>query len=89
MKRVVIKRLMYQNLMTGEIAYGGTEYDGTLTDENILGCIHEVGKSIYREDYPCLILLRNGLMTHRVTVEEFPQYQKCWYDLLLDALRRI
>lgn len=94
MKKIKVKRLVYQNLATNEVAYGGEEYDGNLTDENILGCIHEVGRSLYYDrgytsNQSYLILMRDGLMTHRVTVETFIQYQKSWYNLLLDALRRI
>ena len=85
---------MYQNLVTNEIAYGGEEYDGNMTDENILGCIHEVGKSyFYDRGYTAgpsyLILLKNGCITHKVTVETFYQYQKSWYNLLWDWIRRI
>lgn len=94
MKQIKVKRLMYHNLATNEIAYGGEEYDGNMTDENILGCIHEVGKSLfydrgYTSNQSYLILMRDGLMTHKVTVETFTQYQKSRFDLFLDALRRI
>lgn len=94
MKRIKVKRLMYHSLNSGEIFYGGEEYDGNLTDENILGCIHEIGRSLYYDrgytsNQSYLILMRDGLMTHRVTVETFYQYQKSWYDKFLDMIRRI
>ena len=93
MRRIKVKRLMYHNLATNEIAYGGEEYDGDLTDENILGCIHEVGKSIFQDrgytnTKSCLLLTKGDLITHRVTVETFYQYQKSWYDLFIDNMKR-
>lgn len=94
MKVIKVKRLVYQNLATNEIAYGGEEYDGNLTDENILGCIHEMGKSIFQDRgytnaKSCLLLTKGDLTTHRVTVETFYQYQKSWYNLLFDSIKRI
>ncbi len=94
MKRIVVKRLMYHNLATNEIAFGGEEYSGRLTDENILGYIHEEGKTIFQGGKGCdvephLLLMKNGKFTHRITVESFYQYQKSWYDFLYDYIKRI
>ena len=87
MKKVIVKRLVYHSLVTGETFLGAEEYDGRLTDENILGALHEEGKTAWVNNH--LWLIRGDNLLYRITVEEFPQYTKSWYDLLLDAIRRI
>ena len=47
MKKILIKRLVYTCGRTGEELIGANEYDGHLTDANILGSIHEVGKTAW------------------------------------------
>ena len=86
MKKIQIKRLVYINCY-GEEYIGGIEYDGTLTDTNILGSIHEVGKTTWIGD--TLWLLCDGVPAYRITVQPFTQYQKRWYETVLDAVRRI
>ena len=87
MKKVIVKRLVYYIPATDETFYGGEEYDGHLTDENILGAIHEVGKTAWMGE--TLWLLVDDAPTYRIDVEKFYQYTKSWFDLLLDAVRRI
>jgi len=90
MKKIKVKRLAYYNLITNDILWGGEEYDGHLTDENILGAIHEIGKTEWCPN--CLGLYKlnsNGELTHRIVVETFYQYQKSWYNLLSDIIKRI
>ena len=87
MKKILIKRLVYTCRHTGEELIGANEYDGHLTDANILSSIHEVGKTVWVGQ--ALWLLRDGVPTYRITVLPFYQYQKRWYELLLDAIRRI
>jgi hypothetical protein len=87
MKKTVIKRLVYHSPASGEVFYGGEEYDGCLTDENILGAIHEVGKTVWYRD--SLWTVRGNDLVYRITVEQFVQYTKSTLDLLLDAIRRI
>lgn len=87
MKRITIKRLIYTCGDTGEEFIGANEYDGHLTDANILDSIHEVGKTAWVGDI--LWLLHDGVPTYRINVECFCQYTKSWFDLLLDAVRRI
>jgi len=87
MKKILIKRLVYTCGRTGEELIGANEYDGYLTDANILGSIHEVGKTVWIGQ--ALWLLRDSVPTYRITVFPFYQYQKRWYELLLDAVRRI
>ena len=86
MKKVIIKRLAY-TMGYGDVKYGSVEYDGSLSDENILGAVHEVGKTAWMGE--TLWLLVEGAPTYRIDVEKFYQYTKSWFDLLLDAVRRI
>ena len=90
MKRVVTKRLLYKSMLTGEIHLGATEYDGHLTNENILGAIYEVGK---HEWCPyCLSLYQknqNGDLVYQIYVEQFEYAEKSWYNLLWDWIRRV
>jgi len=87
MKKIKIKRLMYHSPNSGEVFYGGEEYDSNLSDDNILGAIHEIGKTTWQNGQ--LWSMRDGYLIYRITVETFTQYQKSWYDKVLDALRRI
>lgn len=86
MKKIVIKRLMF-NDGNGNSYIGSREYDGKLTDDNILGAFHEVGKTIWIGE--SLWTIRMGVPVYRVSVETFYQYQKRWYELVMDAVRRI
>ena len=86
MKKVIVKRLAY-SMGYGDVKYGSVEYDGSLTDENILGSVHEVGKTQWIGS--SLWLMRGNVPLYKITVETFPQYTKSWYDYLLDAIRRI
>ena len=87
MKKVIVKRLVYHSLATGETFLGAEEYDGHLTDENILGAFHEEGKTAWVNNH--LWLIRGDNLLYRITVESFEQYTKNRFDLFLDALRRI
>ena len=86
MRKVIIKRLVYSDGQ-GHEHIGGTQYDGHLSDENILGAIHEVGKTQWIGQ--SLWLMKQGVPVYRIHVEAFPQYTKSWYDLVFDILRRI
>jgi len=85
MKKVIVKRLVYTN-GAGEDHIGGYEYDGNLTNDNILGSVYELGKTRWIGNQ--LWLIRNNIPAYRIHVETFYQYQKSWYDLLYDAIRR-
>lgn len=90
MKKKKVKRLVYRHLGTNEIYYGGFEYDSNLTTENILGAIHEIGKTEWCPNgYGLYQLNSNGDIVYRISVETFYQYQKSWYNLLWDWIRRI
>jgi hypothetical protein len=86
MKKIQIKRLVYIG-NCGESYIGGVEYDSALSDANILGSVHEVGKTEWIGNI--LWLLRDGVPSFRITVQPFTQYQKSWYDYLIDTIRRI
>lgn len=86
MKKVIVKRLVY-SAGYGDVKYGGVEYDGSLSDDNILGAIHEVGKTQWIGSN--LWLMSGNVPLYKITVEAFPQYTKSWFDYLIDAVRRI
>lgn len=90
MKRVITKRLLYRNMNTNELFYGAEEYDGHLTNENILGAIYEVGKHEWCPH--CLSLYQknqNGELVYQIYVEQFEYAVKSWYNLLSDSIKRI
>ena len=86
MKKIIVKRLIYTN-GDGVSHIGGSEYDGALTNDNILGAIHEVGKTQWIGSE--LWLMKNGIPVYHITVEPFVQYQKTVIDTIIDMLRRI
>ena len=86
MKKILIKRLIFTDNM-GTECIGSVEFDGHLTDDNILGAFHEVGRTTWIGE--SLWTLRAGIPQYRVSVGTFYQYQKRWYELILDAVRRI
>lgn len=86
MKKILIKRLVYSDGQ-GNTIIGAEEYSGHLDDYNILGAIHEVGKTAWIGQ--SLWALHRGVPAYRITVGKFYQYQKRWYENVFDALRRI
>ena len=82
----MIKRIVYIDRY-GKEYIDGEEYSGTLSDYNILCSRHEVGKTQWIGN--SLWVLRNGMPSFHVTVQPFTQYQKRWYETVLDAVRRI
>ena len=90
MKKIIVKRLLYQHMRTNEVFYGGEEYDGHLTAENILGSIYTVGKHEWGPRGCSLYQLNNkGELQYQIYVNQFEYYQKSWYDLLFDNIKRI
>lgn len=87
MKKKVIKRIVYHSPASGETFIGDTEYDGCLTDDNILGSFHEVGKTSWVGD--TLWVVRGTEYIYRLSVEPFVQYQKTRMELFMDAVRRL
>lgn len=90
MKKIKVKRLVYKHLATNEITYGGEEYDGNLTDDNILGAIFTLGKHEWCPDgYGMYQLNQKGELVYRIWIETFYQYQKTRCELMLDSIKRI
>ena len=87
MKKIIVKRLVYHSPDNDTILIGAEEYDGKLTDNNILGAIHEIGKTVWIGAN--LWTIRDNIPIYRITVEPFTQYQKRWYELLWDQIRRV
>ena len=90
MKRVIVKRLLYRDMRNNNVFYGGEEYNGHLTNENILASIYTVGKhewcphclSLYQRD-------SNGNFKYQIYVNQFEYAEKSWYNLFWDWVRRI
>ena len=52
MRKILKKRIILYCPWTGEEIIGAEEYDGTLSDESILGAFHEVGKTLWCPTHP-------------------------------------
>lgn len=87
MRKIIVKRLLYRSGRTGEVLIGNTTYDNHLTDDNILGSVHEVGKTAWIGNQ--LWLVRDNDMIYHITVGQFTRYEKTWFDSLLDWIRRV
>lgn len=86
MKKVIVKRLIYRD-GNGKEIIGNTEYNGSLTDDNILNAVHEVGRTQWIGQ--SLWLMKSGRPIYHITVAPFTQYQKRWYENLFDTVRKI
>lgn len=95
MKKIKVKRIIYapnysalwKEQLSTDIGIGGEEYDGKLTDHNILGAMIEVGKWDWASSYGDCLVRADGLQYARV--HTFYRYQKSWYNLLSDSIKRI
>lgn len=95
MKKIAVKRIIYapnysalwREQLSADIGIGGEEYDGKLTDYNILGAMVEVGKWKWASSYGDCLVRKDGLQYAKV--HTFYQYQKSWYNLLADSIKRI
>lgn len=85
MKKIAIKRLIFTDGL-GESLIGSEEFDGALDDYNILNAVHEIGRTEWLGS--SLWYLKDNVPKYRITVETFYQYQKSWYNLLWDWIRR-
>ena len=98
MRVIKIKRLLYKSILTGEIHLGATEYDGNLSDKNILGSVHELGKTewhstglgdelwLFKHD-PHNSKIKYPV--YRIFVDTFYRYEKTWWDTFCDNIKRI
>ena len=89
MKKIIVKRLLYRNINTNEVYYGGEEYDGHLTANNILGSVYVIGKYVWYNNHSLYQLDEHGTPIYQIYVEQFEQYQKSWYNLMMDEIKRI
>lgn len=103
MKAIKIKRLVYSRLGTGEVLYGGVEYDGDLSDESILASVHELGKTEWR--FSAWDSRSNSWIKelwlwkpdsknpnvkypiYRINVDIFYRYENTWWDILLTKIK--
>ena len=98
MKRIVKKRLSYYCPWTKEVMYGAIEFDGNMSDENILGSVHEKGKTAWLPtypDYPELWLLkplpanpRVRQPVYKIEVDSYVVEVPSFFDKLKAALRK-
>lgn len=92
MRKIKVKRLVYNHLGTGEVFCGAEEYDGNLTADNILGSVFELGKHEWTPNFDHHAMYQmndKGELVYRIEVGTFYQYQKSWYDNLFDTIKRI
>ena len=105
MKIIKVKRLIYSKLCSSEVLYGGVEYDGNLSDENILGSVHELGKTEWLptnwvgpgDKYENELWLlkpdpnnpKIKYPVYRILVDTFYRYEKTWWDTFCDYIKRI
>ena len=86
MKKIATKRLIYsssyhklwEEQLSSAVAIGGEEYDGELSDTNILESIREIGKWDWTSSYGDCLVRHDGQLYVRVQV--FYRYEKSWYD---------
>lgn len=89
MKKIQIKRVCLVS-PTGERMDFAQDFIGTLSDEAVLGTFHEIGKTIWIGESLYKIQRNEGIIRHyRYEVYPVTQYVKSWYNVLLDAVRRI
>ena len=89
MKKTQIKRVC---LVTpaGERQYLNDDFIGNLPDEAILDFLTVAGKTVWIGQNLYKLCKVNGTIEHhRYEVYTVTQYTKSWYNLLLDAIRRI
>ena len=104
MKKIAKKRLVYTSLATKKTIIGAYEYDGDLSDSNILGSVHELGKTEWlpttwisgdnweKELWLMCPDMNNPTVKHpifRINVQTFYYYQKTWWDYFCDSIKRI
>lgn len=61
-----------------------------LPDQEILGALFEIGKDVWVGDTMYHMVRQNGqarLLRYEIRV--ITQYEKSWYNMILDVLRRI
>ena len=65
------------------------DFIGTLSDDAILDALYEVGKNVWIGSNLYHIVYQDNMVRHlRYEIVPVVQYEKTWFDYLLDAVRR-
>lgn len=96
MKKIKKKRIVLYCPWAREVIIGAEEFDSALSDDNILGAFHEVGKTVWLwENDPFYqtelwyLKEQNGIRLpyYKVEVREFYIDVPTFWDKVKDALR--
>lgn len=96
MKAVMKKRIILYCPWTDEKIIGAEEFDGTLSDDNILGAFHEIGKTMWMWEndpfYPTELWYLKPcgevrLPYYKVLVDDFYIEVPTFWDRIKNALR--
>ena len=91
MRKIKTKRLVYShnpNFATID-AYGGVEYDGRLSDENILGVFYEPGYWDWSPHWKNVLESHKDSLSWYMKVGTFYHYEKTKLELIIEAIVRI
>ena len=89
MKKIQIKRVFLVDEAHNYMVLP-QDYIGTLTDAAILDSLYQLGRDVWIGNELYHIVHQDGQIRHlRYEVTLVTQYEKSWYNLLLDAVRRI
>ena len=94
MKKIMKKRVIFYCPWTGEKIIGAEEFDGTLSDDNILGAFYETGKTAWcptHPDYDELWYLKEyknlRVPYYKIEIEKFYVEVPTFWDKIKEALR--
>lgn len=90
MRKTIIKRVFLISEDHQQTMVLPQDFIGTLPDQAILDALFEIGKDVWIGANMYHIVHQNGMIRHmRYEVATVTQYEKSWYDYLLDAVRRV
>lgn len=91
MKKIKVKRLVYSHNpnMAHIDAYGGYEYDYKMNDKYILDSIYEPGNWDWSPCWTNMLEKHTHDQDWYMQVRTFYLYEKSWYNLIFDGIRRI
>ena len=94
MKKIMKKRVIFYCPWTEELVIGAEEFDGTLSDDNILGAFYETGKTMWcptHSDYDELWYLKEyknlRVPYYKIEIEKFYIEVPTFWDKIKEALR--
>jgi len=89
MRKTVIKRVFLTDGTPNQILIP-QDFIGSLSNEAILDALFQVGKDIWIGNEMYHMVHQDGMVRHwRYEVYTVIQYEKSWYDHLIDAVKRI